>query len=287
MNKYKQEKILVDTQLDEIGRHKSLNRMEKESQVDFKDRVYLCSLNPPRPTLGYFNFAINNSLCLIQKKMFKVHLEESKINPMDLPKIEIKANTLEVWKEQSKDSVLFLNLREEKYKHMKAVKESLEMLDFLSIELIDYEPYLLSKNLAQSSSGGYVANFLLEESGFQNLETKYIKKYSTNNPIISISEKSSVEDLNEDGDYFLDRINGYLYTHIENRGFASFSFENFPFTFVFNPVNINEMNDPTMDSLIYEKQIDEEGKEIDLNLTSKGAELINQILKDNRMYWDK
>ena len=287
MTKYVQESMLIDTQIDEIGRTKCLNRLNEEDILNFKDRVYLCNTITPKSTLNYYNFALNNHLNLFQKKVFRIFLNDSMINVNDLPRIEIKANSIEVWKEQSKESVLFLHFRDEKYKFLYQIKEALESLDFLTIETIDYEPYLYSKNLKQDSSDGHTASIFLKDSKLQVLDQKYIERYNTNNPLVSYIEKESKEDVSAPGEYYLDKLNGFLYTFDANKGFANISFQDFPFIMEYNPAHIFEMNDESIEKVLYNKQIDEEGKEVFTKLNSYGSNLINRILEDNRMYWDK
>ena len=287
MSEYKQEKMLIDTELDEIGRRKSLNRLKEESLVNFKDRIYLCGLNQPLPNLDYYTFATNNFLNLFEKKVLEISLIEDYINPNDLPRIEIKANSIEIWKELSKDSVLKIYFDDPNYKFLKDIKSEIEKLNFLTVENLDYEEYLESKNLKQKSSDNYLSTFPLKLSKYQDFEIKYIEDYHTNNPVISLYEKGSKEELSENGDYYLDRINGRLYTHQENKGFANLLYQDFPFTIVWSPVKIIELNDESARSLFYEKQINTEGKEELTLLNSNGADHINRVLEDNRLYWEK
>jgi len=287
MSKYKQQEMLTDTQLDEIGRTRSLNRFKNESKVSFKDRIYLSNIVSPAPILDYYTFALNNHLGLFQKKIFKIELIDSEINKNDLPRIEIKANSIEIWKEKSKDSVLFMNLRDEKFKFLINIKNALSKLNFIKVTDIDYDPYLYSKFLKQNSSDGYKGSILLQDSKLQDLDQKYIEAYNTNNPIASYKEKASSGDLIESGDFFLDKVNGLLYTFDENKGFATILYQSFPFYIEYSPAHIFELNDESLTKVMYNKQIDEEGSEVFTSLNSYGSNLINEVLKDNRMYWDK
>lgn len=287
MSEYEQKKMLIDTELDELGRRKSLNRLEEESLVNFKDRIYLCSLNDPAPNIDYYTFATNNHLNLFEKKVLEIFLIDSMINQNDLPRIEIKSNSLEIWKERSKDSVLKIYFDDPKFKFLKDIKLEIEKLNFVTVESLDYEEYLESSNLKQSNSDGYLSAFPLKLSKFQDFEIKYIEDYYTNNPVISLYEKQSKEDIQKDGDYYLDKVNGKLHTNQENKGFANISYQNFPFTIVWSPVKIIELNDESAKSLYYNKQINPEGM-LELNLlNSNGANHINRVLEDNRLYWEK
>ena len=287
MSEYKQEKMLIDTELDEIGRHKSLNRLKNESLVNFKNRIYLCGLNPPMPNIRYYTFATNNHLNLFEKKLFNISLKDEMINENDLPRVEMKANSIEIWKESSQASVLKIYYDDPKYQFVKNIKEEIEKLNFLTLEIIDYEEYLESKNLKQEISDNYLSAFPLTLTKMQDFKIRYIEEYHTNNPVISLNEKNSSDDLQEDGDYYLDKINGRLYTYQQNKGFANIIYQNFPFTVVWSPVKIIEMNDESAKRLFYENQIDSEGNE-ELNLlNSYGANHINRILEDNRLYWEK
>jgi hypothetical protein len=287
MSEYKQKKMLIDTELDELGRRKSLNRLEDESLINFKNRIYLCSLNDPSPSINYYTFATNNHLNLFEKKVLEISLIDSMINENDLPRIEIKANSLEIWKEQSKESVLKIYFDNPEFKFLKDIKLEIEKLNFLTVSNLDYEEHLESKNLKQKFSDAYFSAFPLKLSKYQDFEIKYIEDYYTNNPIISLYQKESKEEIAKDGDYFLDKINGKLHTAQENKGFANITYQNFPFTIVWSPVKIIELNDESAKSLFYDKQIAPEGiSKLNL-LNSNGADHINRVLEDNRLYWEK
>ena len=84
--------------------------------INFKNRIYLNTINKPKPTLGYYNFALNNYLNLFEKKVFKISLVDTLIDIDDLPKVEVDSTFLRVWKNKSKDPVLMINLHSKKYK---------------------------------------------------------------------------------------------------------------------------------------------------------------------------
>lgn len=287
MSKYTTERMLIDTELDEIGRNKSLNRFKNESQVNFKDRIYLSSIKPPRPNIDYYSFATSNHLNLFQKKIFSIELVDELINPEDLPKIEILGNSIEVWREQSQESVLMIHFDNPEYRFMKDLKAALERLDFLKIEAWDYEDFMETKNLIQKKSSKIESEIFLRSSQLQILGKKYIESYVTNNPIASYIKKNSKEEIEKDGDYYLDKINGLLYTNVENKGFATIMYQDFPFIVEWSPVKIIEVNDESCKSLFYKEQVNEEGNLRLTELNSYGAKNINKILEDNRLYWDK
>ena len=287
MTKYKQNELLLDTEMDEIGRRHSLNRYLNESKYNFKQRVHLSTLNNPKPVLSYYNFALNNHLNLFEKKVFKISLNDNLIDIEDLPRIEVDSTFLKVWRNKSKDPVLVLNLHSKEYKFLKNIKEALNKLNFLSVETIDYDESWYSKNLVIQNTDGFISQYYLQTSQIQNFDIKYIEKYMTNNPITTLYRKNSIDDLVEDGDYYLDKLNGFLYTRIENNGFSDIMYQEFPFFLVWSPAKIFELNDKSIDFLIKDKQVNEDGVEDNSVLNSYGASLINKVLEDNKIYWDK
>lgn len=287
MSKYTQEVMLIDTELDEIGRGKSLNRFVGETQINFKDRIYLSTIKPPRPNIDYYTFASCNHMNLFQKKIFSIELVDSVLDPNSLPRIEILGNSIEIWRKQNEDSVLKIHFDNPKYRFMKDLKNALEKLDFIKVELFEYEDFLETKNLLQKNSDRINSEIFLVQSQIQIFNQKYIDNYSTNNPIASYIEKNSKEEIASDGEYFLDKINGLLYTNVENKGFATIMYQDFPFIVEWSPIKILELNDESCKSLFYKNQINEEGKPYLNELNSYGAKNINEILKDNRLYWDK
>lgn len=286
-NKYNLKKLLVDTQLDDIGLKKSLIRFQSESMSSYRNRIVKSAKNPPKPNIKYYNFSTNNFLNANSSCCFRIHLIDSKIDPKDLPRVIIDSNSLKVWKHRSKDPVVDINLKDKKFKFLKNVKEVLDKLDFIEIEILDYEEYLLSEYLLQTDSTEYSVRDTKPDSKVVRLGQKYIVDFLLGNSFTALFEKENFESLSNPGDYYIDRINGIVYTYLVNNGYGDVIFENFPLNINFGEAKIYMVNEESFQDLMYDKQVNEQGYEENLELNNYGAYIVNQILIDNRIYWGR
>lgn len=285
--KYSLKKLLVDTQLDDIGLKKSLVRFENESMSSYRNRIVKSAKNPPKSNTKYYNLSTNNFLNTNSSCCFRIHLVDSELDPKDLPRVVIDSNSLKVWKHRSKDPVVSINLKDKKFKFLKNVKEVLESLTFLEIEILDYDEYLLSEYLLQVDSTEYVAKNVEPDSKVIRLDEKYIVEFLLGNGFAALVEKDSFEALSVPGDYYIDRLNGIVYTYSINNGFGDVVFENFPLNINFGEAKIFIINEESFQDLMYDKQVNEQGYEENLELNNYGAYVVNQILIDNRIYWGR
>jgi hypothetical protein len=285
MKKYTQRKVLIDTVLDEGGRHTGLNRLKSESSDKYRDRLRKVNSLYPISTMEYLNFNLSNRLNLEDRVVFNISLVENQIDLDDLPKIEVDAVYLKVWKNKSKDPVLTFNLIENKF--MSSLKAELQQLNFLAIESADYDDELRCRNIVNSNTEGYREGVRFAPNGMHRLGEKYITSFISNNPIFTENSKASVEDLTDPGDYFLDKLNGILYTSQEFDGFGTFFYEKFPFELKWNSIKLYELNDRSIDYLIRDEVLVEPGVTERKALNSFGSMLINKTLEDTLIYWDK
>lgn len=285
--KYKQQGVMLETTLDEIGKRKSLKRIDGEGAESFKKRLKINNKNPPNPSLKYYNTNIANRLAVSENVVFQIELVEDQIDKDDLPKIEIDAVFFRLWKNRSKEPVLEFNLHLEENKFMYTLREALLQFPFILVREIEYEGEERCKELMISSSEGYVEGVRFANSNFHNLGKKYITKMSTGNPIFTEVSKDSVEEVKEEGDYYLDKINGYLYLYRSLDGFSTLFYEDFPFEVKLCGVKCYELNDKSIDYIIKDTEINEKGEKVHSLINSFGGMLVNKTLEDTRLYWGK
>ena len=285
--KYTQNKIMLETTLDEIGKRKSLNRVLNEGAESYKSRLKVNNYTYPKSTLAYYNQNLTNRLVLSQKELFEIALVESEIDKDDLPKIEIDAVFFRLWKNRSKEPVLEFNLHLEENKFMSSLRAALAGFSFISISDIEYEEEDRCKNLLIGNTERYIEQVRLANSSFHRLGKKYITKMGSTNPIFMENSKTSIEELKEEGDYYLDKINGLLYLYRNMDGFCTLFYEEFPYILRWSPIKSYELNDKSIDYIIKDTEIDTEGKETHSLINSFGGMLVNKTLEDTMLYWGK
>ena len=102
------------------------------------------------------------------------------------------------------------------------------------------------------------------------------------------TEKNSVGDLEEEGDFYIDYKNGVVFTESPASGFVSYSYRKFPFTIYWQPVRAYPLNDPDNKYINYDTLIsDETGLPEYTLLNSTGAKITNQTLQLHPLGWGR
>ena len=122
-------------------------------------------------------------------------------------------------------------------------------------------------------------------SSQQVLPHQNIRDIRFENQLIFKNLKDSISEVAESGDYYVDFINGVVYSHDEADGYMSYTYRDFPFDLVWQPVRAYPYNDSDLDLRHKDLLIDEDGVERNLLLNHEGAMIANQVLRIHPLGW--
>lgn len=280
------------TGLDELGLRIGLNRLEDETEVEYRQRLLLQLRRPPGASQVDYIASVGRTVGLLDELIWSIDLVlEDDVPIASDPRIEITSSRFKVWSDYS-NSILELDLdiyhRSGNY-FLIDVYNVLSALDFISISTITTEDvdYWSSSKLMISNSDGYVNNERLKSSKLNQLEYNYI-----NQALFSASHIFNTEVANADlvlnpGDYYIDKTNGRVFSFDIASSVISYSYRAFPFMIYWQPVRVYALNDADIKERLYSELVNTSGELEYSLLNERGAFIYNQVLKQHPLQWGK
>lgn len=123
----------------------------------------------------------------------------------------------------------------------------------------------------------------LQDSELTILKNSYLKDISFSSSKHKYS-KSTLDEVQDIYDYFIDYDNGLVYTGQNGIGFVSYSYYEIPFKIFYTPVSFFPLNDKDINEIIMDSVLTDNGNEHNI-LNSKGADYINELLSVAPIHW--
>ena len=277
--------------LDEVGLRLSLPRISGETQTHYRKRLLLQARQPPGPSLEEMILSANRTVGEFDKRIMKIELvlDSDGAPIVDDPCIIIAATRLFVYSNfASLTLAATINIWDRTASYfLRDVYNKLSAIPFIAVtKETEYDDFLYSKNIRIGASERYQYSEILRTSRSNKLEYPLIKTISFNDYNIFSSEKNSKNLVLEAGDYYIDKVNGVVFSYSTQRGQAFYSYRDFPFYLWCQPVRVEQGNDPTLryatrDTLI--NQVD--GQEQYSLLNEYGAKIAAETLSIHPMKW--
>ena len=301
------QRVLPSSWLDEIGTKYGMPRFKKEDYRSYRRRVLDHIRHLPEPTEKSYLRTINRTVGLEPKHLLEIKpkliwdevLEEYKTLVPD-PYIEIDSGFLRVFSgggmgEELDDTEPVIELdivnRSGAY-FLKDVFDALDTVDFLEVKPLvnlDDWKYKKSSHLAYGNTLGVRQSHGLIGSRINLLQNNHIidirfeNDYNFANEIVAQDETG----LSNDGDYHIDYVDGIVFSKLPAVGNCFYTYRKFPYHLTWQPVKAYPFNDKSIDHLIKDNLINEDGIEERLLLNSYGAKIVNEILAIHPLQWGK
>lgn len=291
MSSYTPERYGLPRGLDEVGLKLSLFRLPGENQNTYRRRLLLQVRQTPSTSLEGMVKSVNRTVGQFEKRVIKIELvlnpDGSPIVPD--PCIVVAATRLLVYSDFANLTLAkTINIwdRDGSY-FLRDVLTELSAVAFLTVSTEDdYSPYLLSKNLRIGTSEQYQYSEFLNTAACNVLDKQLIKGISFNNYNIFSSLKTSKALMTEPGDYYVDMVNGIVFSYSTQAGQAFYSYRDFPFYLWWQPVRIEQANDPTLRYATRNTLIENTtGQPSHLLLNEYGAKIAQEIISIHPMKW--
>lgn len=277
------------TTLDEAGLKYSLVRGKDETSSDFLSRVIKANSN-----LEQSRYKLERSLeyaTPIQGfELFKI----TKTNPEENVEISVNETRITI----TVDAVLVYRKKLEEIKFLKNLKEDLDLITNISVEVIkegNWE-YLSAKNIVQNNSVKTRLNYSLkgvtQELPDENIE--YVQDH-----LGLFVEKVEDESFTlTNGHYHLEEDNT-LHKYSPRLESVFYKYEDFPFYITWSPIRSYKVNAEEFDDILKDRiknseafGLIDENTEVDNIetvevLSQRGAKIVNKILEKHNTYWGK
>ena len=292
MSKYTPEEFRFPVSLDEIGIDLGLQRLPEEDMDDYRRRLLLHARKPPGPQKESIIETAQRKVGLFDKKVLKISLvRDSEGYPVAAdPRVEVKGCYIYVWEnwnhgESEPDYKININLKEKAY-FLRDVYKELSSIPFFSVEKgLEYDDYLKSFNLKICNTDERYSLPFMNVSTFNKLPAENIRSIYLEDTLVFVYEVDSLDSMTKPGDYYVDRVKGLLWSYSPARGPVEGVHSIFPFTMMWQPVKVFEVNDETLQEKTRDLLLNDEGNLERLLLNSYGAKIANSILMEHPLQW--
>lgn len=291
MGVYNPVRVLLPNGLDEVGVGLGLFRFENEHLSDYRRRLLLEARKPSGPTQDAFIDSINRKVGQFETPVLEIDvIRDSNGNALaDDPHVEVTSAFLKAYVDYENDVLDFeINLKTDG-KWLKDVKAAFDTSTYYSATVIDVDyEYKKSLKLKVGSSGNHRAEQRLFSRFVNSLGRKFIRNFRANNTIVFGRPVASASVINAEGEYFIDRENGVVFSYDVQDSFVSYDYEVFPHKLMWQPIRAYTYNDSDIDHLHKDNLIDDKtGLEVPQLLNPDGARVANVVLDAHGLEWDE
>lgn len=280
MSTYVPKIISLPSGLDEIGLKRSLVRLPEEKLSVFKRRLLLDHRD-----------GIDNSFKTFKKsptrQVGQFEIPVVKLSSTLLrPRLKITSTKLYWWEDYSEATTLEIDLLDRTNGYF-----LIDVINALNSTVLNVE--ILSENLDYSLSQFLriedtlsIQTDFLQESYVTNLNKKTIHDVIFSDTLVFKTEKNNSNELESSGDYYIDYVNGLVFSFDLQRGSVTYTYSNFPTILWWQPVRTFELNDQDINYLIKDPLLTSAGLTHTV-LNSRGTTYFNYILKKYSLEWGR
>lgn len=290
MSTYTASKVLLPTGLDEFGFKLSLNRFENESLDAFRRRLLLEIAQPSGSSFERFSRSVSRKVGLIDTPVLEFNLIlDGNDDPVAAdPAIVVTASKFYAYSDYANrtlDVELLLTDRNEAW-FIQDIVDAFSGSTFFTVTLLESDyAYKYSSQLSVGSNIKFFEVIRLSTREVHDFGKTNIREVLFSDPLLFRTEVAVSGDIAEYGDYYLDRLNGAVFTYSSMGGGASVEYAEFPFTIRYQSVRSYELKDEDANHIIYDNLLGTDGVEQRLLLNSVGAELFNELFKTHPLEW--
>jgi hypothetical protein len=286
------DKITLPTYLDELGLKYSLPRLtdSDESLDDYRRRLLLEARDPSGASEADLIRSTSRKVGFFEEEVMKIDLIlDGNGDPVAAdPFLEITASYLRAYSDYAAGTVdveVDFTDKSDGY-FIQDVNAAFASSTFFSVS--DYDTSYdekWSELLRFSNSQKLKRITRLEKKYMNSLDCNYVRSYTFSDDIAFVNEQASTAALTADGDYYVDTTNGVVFSYTIQSGFATISYQDFPFSVRYSPVRLSPMIESDARHLAFDTVLGDVGTSEQSIPNSRGAYLYNQIFKAHSTGW--
>jgi hypothetical protein len=294
MATYTPSRFALPNGLDERGLMLGLQRLDNESLATYRRRLLLEARDPSGSSQVDYIRTLNRKVGQFDQPMFDVDvIRDANGDPLAPdPYIEITSTHIRVYSDWTNSTLDFeLNLHERSGAgtayFLREVDIALTASTFFSHTVLDTTfTFKKSDHLKFGNSELYVVGKALRESQSNRLEHGLIRDIYPLSFVIFQNEVATPALVVEQGDFYVDYINGAIITYETAKGLVSYIYKVFPYRLYWQAVRAVPYNDA--DKVYSHKDTilsDDTGLPVHKVLNSEGAKIANSILNVHSLGW--
>lgn len=266
----------LSTPLDDFGRLIDIPRLDNESLLSYRERLLDSVLNKSNASITGTNLSLARQAGLVRSHVFTIDYLSS---TNDMPEISITSKFFRI--KRNDDIILELDLYTST---LESLNIQIGLIDKFSVSYFDED--FASIKLTKLFYGNNLkvnSNKNLLPSRVNNLEISYIKDILFTSDQFRY-KKDSLTDVIDIYDYYIDDLNGIVFTGSEAAGACTVSYYEIPYKIYYTPVAFYPLNDTDIDYIIKDSIVTDNGEEQKI-LNSKGSTFIKELISSHPINW--
>jgi hypothetical protein len=283
-------RIPLETNLDRKGSNLALSRLPGESAKLYRKRLRAEALDPGNGTLTGLRKSIGRQVGLepIVALRITLRLDENGRPVAEKPAVVVEPTRVLFY--SSYPDVVELTCLTRDRAHYYLLEDIVSALESSScfegtLEDSDYA-YKLSSKLRCGSNLKTVNTFVVQKVAGLELGRQYIADILIGNTNHFVYEMESPEDIELEGQYHIDYLNGVIHTLSGFSGSIDYTYAEFPFRMMWEDIQILELSKEETQDMFEGKRLDEEtGDETYGLLNSYGSKVQRVVLSKMGNQW--
>jgi len=281
----------IPTGLDETGLMLGLHRFRDESLATYRRRLLLETTQRSGPTQQQFIHSVGRKVGQFDIPVFEVDLvlDGNDVPLAPDPYIEVTSTHVRAysdWTNLTLDIELNLVSRTDAY-FLREVYTAFNASTFFDITVIDTTyTFKRSDRLRFDNTERLKRIEYLKESRSNKLKNDHVRAIYPQATDHFIEEVASLALVDSVGKYYVDYLNGVIFTYEYVSGALTYSYKEFPYRMFWQPVRPWPYNDSDKDHRMKDLMVaDATGQEEPLLLNNEGAKIANVVLGIHPLGW--
>ena len=291
MGAYTPVRFDIPTGLDETGLMLGLNRLPDEDLATYRRRLLLETTERSGPTEHEFIRSIGRKVGQFDEPVFEVDvIRDANGDPLAPdPYIEVTSTHIRAysdWTNLTLDIELNLVSRTDAY-FLREVYTALNASAFFDVTIVDVDyEFKRSDRLRFDNTERFMRVEYFLESSSNNLKHDLVRAIYPEATDHFIEEVATLLLVDAVGKYYVDYLNGVIFTYEYVSGMLSYSYKEFPYRLFWQPVRPWPYKDSDKDYRMKDLMVaDGTGVEEPLLLNSEGARIANVVLGVHPLGW--
>jgi len=274
----------------------SLNRIEGESNIDFKQRIMDVAVHPGGGTYDGVINGITRALGYAREKAIKIELAlDSSGDPIARnPRVEILSNKVILYSDHRPDGTQTIDKTIRIYQPEDAgyfVEDLVSQINssqcFTASAYSGIRPNMHSTNLVRGNTDLYIQGDPLITDTRTILSAQNIVEGSFVFDEDDLFQTEVTTTPSAEGEYMIDRVNGKFYTYSIPQGDLGVSYHAgvFPFEVDYSPIKIYTLQDDDFQYELFDHETLDSGEEANALPNREGSEIYHQLFDETEVFW--
>lgn len=273
----------------------SLERINGESNIDFKKRIWDQTVNPGDASYEGIVNEIGRQLGVLREEGIVIELKlGSSGEPVAIsPRVDILSNRVILYKDYNPTNpVIDKEIRTYKQGddgyYLNDLISEINSSECFSAQIIDgVRANSFSSCLIRQSSSGRIPIDYLKADRLNNLDFGYLNKGTITFDEANIFVTEVSGEPSSAGEYNIDYTNGRITSYDTPSGERSCSYDYniFPMEVDISPIQAFSFQDDNFRDELFEKKEHASGEELDSIPNNEGSEILHQLFMETKVFW--